>query len=173
MLTTMVVYRGETFAERFSRALDYAGVPSGRQRRMIVARMFKVSGEAVRKWLAGESIPNTKRIQKMAEKLGVRGEWLLTGQGPMLASAAAEEADSSYSAVDSRQLRLLSSFKELTESQQDEVLREVEEIKQRNEAIFEELSIKKRAKVEETKQRNGAILEELSRKQRAEKEAKV
>jgi hypothetical protein len=68
---------------------------------------------------------------------------------------------------------LLSSFKELTESQQDEVLREVEEIKQRNEAIFEELSIKKRAKVEETKQRNEAILEELSRKQRAEKEAKV
>jgi hypothetical protein len=39
-------------------------------------------------------------------------------------------------------------LKELTEPQQDEVLREVEEIKQRNETIFEELSRKKRAEKE-------------------------
>jgi hypothetical protein len=43
---------------------------------------------------------------------------------------------------------LAHSLKELTEPQQDEVLREVEEIKQRNEAIFEELSRKKRAEKE-------------------------
>jgi hypothetical protein len=39
-------------------------------------------------------------------------------------------------------------LKELTEPQQDEVLREVEETKQRNETIFEELSRKKRAEKE-------------------------
>jgi hypothetical protein len=43
---------------------------------------------------------------------------------------------------------LAHSLKELTEPQQDEVLREVEEIKQRNETIFEELSRKKRAEKE-------------------------
>jgi hypothetical protein len=43
---------------------------------------------------------------------------------------------------------LAHSLKELTEPQQDEVLREVEEIKQCNETIFEELSRKKRAEKE-------------------------
>jgi hypothetical protein len=43
---------------------------------------------------------------------------------------------------------LAHSLKEFTEPQQDEALREVEEIKQRNEIIFEELSRKKRAEKE-------------------------
>lgn len=72
------------FAQRLRQALDHAGIPDDRQRRGWVAKTFGVSVETARKWLVGESIPATKRIPLIAERLGVRGEWLLTGQGPML-----------------------------------------------------------------------------------------
>jgi hypothetical protein len=53
--------------------------------------MFEVSREAVRKWLAGESIPDTKRIADISFQTGVKGEWLLTGHGPMSYSDGASE----------------------------------------------------------------------------------
>ncbi|WP_157862485.1 helix-turn-helix domain-containing protein [Nitrosococcus halophilus] len=71
------------FAARLDKALTYAGIPQGRNRIASVSKMFGVSREAVRKWLAGESIPDTKRIAGIAQRTGVRGEWLLTSQGPM------------------------------------------------------------------------------------------
>ncbi|QBQ55783.1 helix-turn-helix domain-containing protein [Nitrosococcus wardiae] len=71
------------FAARLDKALAYAGIPQGRNRMASVSKMFGVSREAVRKWLAGESIPDTKRIAGIAQRTGVRGEWLLTSQGPM------------------------------------------------------------------------------------------
>lgn len=77
----------ESFSKRLSKALDYAGVPGGRERRLAVSRMFGVSREAVRKWLAGESIPDTKRLPEIAKLLGVRAEWLITGAGGMESSS--------------------------------------------------------------------------------------
>jgi hypothetical protein len=71
------------FSARLDRALTYAGVPPSRGRLSCVAKMFGVSREASRKWLAGESIPDTKRISDIARLTGVKGEWLLTGQGSM------------------------------------------------------------------------------------------
>ncbi len=71
------------FSRRLHEACDSAGIPSGRGRRVELAKMFRVSGEAARKWLSGESIPDTKRLPEIARRLNVRGEWLLTGQGPM------------------------------------------------------------------------------------------
>ena len=73
----------QEFAARLHKACDIAGLPKGRGRRIRLAELFHISGEAVRKWLDGTSIPNTKRIPEIANKLGVRGEWLLTGSGPM------------------------------------------------------------------------------------------
>jgi hypothetical protein len=73
----------KNFAARLDKALTYAGIPPDRRRIGRVAKMFEVSKEAVRKWLAGESIPDTKRISDISRKTGVRGEWLLTEQGPM------------------------------------------------------------------------------------------
>jgi len=73
----------QEFSKRLHAACDFAGIVKGRGRRAELARMFGVSGESARKWLEGFSIPDTKRIPEIAKKLGVRGEWLLTGIGPM------------------------------------------------------------------------------------------
>jgi transcriptional regulator with XRE-family HTH domain len=82
------------FSKRLDSALTYAGIPADRHRRAIVSKLFGVSREAVRKWLAGESIPDTKRISDIAREMGVRGEWLLTGQGPMRYEGAEREENS-------------------------------------------------------------------------------
>lgn len=72
------------FSQRLNLALDRKDVPAkGHGRQGAVGRMFKVTQKGARKWLEGEAIPATWRIAKMAERLGVNGEWLLTGQGPM------------------------------------------------------------------------------------------
>lgn len=80
------------FARRFRAALDCAGVKDDRQRRGRISKEFRVSVETARKWLSGESIPATKRIPSIADWLGVRGEWLLTGQGQMEAAGTAAGA---------------------------------------------------------------------------------
>lgn len=71
------------FAERLDAALRHANIPADRQRLGRLATMFGVSREAARKWLAAESMPDTKRIPDIARLLGVRAEWLLLGQPPM------------------------------------------------------------------------------------------
>lgn len=43
--------------------------------------MFGVSQNGARKWLEAESIPSTKRIPQIADRLGISAEWLLTGRG--------------------------------------------------------------------------------------------
>lgn len=83
----MVVTESEyaaRFAARLDEALTHGGYPKGRQRIRDVAVAFDVSRESVRKWLAGESFPKTERIIGIAERLGVRSEWLLSGTGEML-----------------------------------------------------------------------------------------
>jgi len=77
----MTMNKKVIFAERFSEALDVAGVPAGRGRLRAVATMFGVSRESARKWLAGEALPETTRITEIANRLDVNGEWLLTGRG--------------------------------------------------------------------------------------------
>ena len=81
----------DTFADRLDKALDHARTPKGRARRGAVAKKFGVSTESVRKWLTGDSIPDTKRIPEIAKKLGVNGNWLLTGDGLMVGYTANED----------------------------------------------------------------------------------
>lgn len=70
------------FAARLNEMLDEAGVePIGKGRQKILRKEFGVSEEAARKWLAGESMPHTKRIPLIAKKFNRMGEWLLTGIG--------------------------------------------------------------------------------------------
>jgi transcriptional regulator with XRE-family HTH domain len=137
----MVTSRSEKelleFSARLNEALDLAGAPPkhhGRQR--YVAKLFKVSQKGARKWLEGEAFPALWRIKEIAQELNVRAEWLLTGQGP-------KEDDRRKPELTPKQAILLNHFEALTEGQQGELLRELEETKQRNEALFEELSRKK------------------------------
>lgn len=79
--------------------------------------MFQVSQKGARKWLEGEAIPRTHRLETMARRIGVRGEWLLTGQGPMkpdgdLQIPAVAERRSKYRAIDSRLENLIQRLKD-------------------------------------------------------------
>lgn len=79
------------FSKRLIAALDHARVPAGRGRRTAMAKMFGVSTESVRKWLMGESMPETKRLPEIAKRLGVNANWLLSGEGEMTGSAINED----------------------------------------------------------------------------------
>lgn len=73
----------------FSKRLDFLckekKLPNhGRQ--MILKALFDVSQEAVRKWLAGESIPKHERRVQMCEYFHVNYEWLATGKGEIRSS---------------------------------------------------------------------------------------
>lgn len=80
------------FAARLNEALDDAEIPE-RKRRKTLAGWCGVSREAARKWLSGESRPETKRIDALAKYLDVNGEWLLTNRGPKRSSLV-DRADS-------------------------------------------------------------------------------
>jgi transcriptional regulator with XRE-family HTH domain len=82
----------QAFAKRLNQACDHAGIAEvGRRSRF--ASEFGVSRESVRKWLMGESIPETKRIGLLAKWLDVSGEWLLTGNGEMINRVADAPAE--------------------------------------------------------------------------------
>jgi transcriptional regulator with XRE-family HTH domain len=83
----MVANTKQDFATRLVEACANAEPPimSGRGQRAELCRRVKqhgltVSGESVRKWLAGESIPSMDNIRYIALALGVEAEWLLTGR---------------------------------------------------------------------------------------------
>lgn len=48
-----------------------------------IGNRFEISRAAVAQWEAGDTGPNTPRLGILADMLGVRLEWLVTGQGPM------------------------------------------------------------------------------------------
>ncbi|CAK0741326.1 hypothetical protein CCP4SC76_100008 [Gammaproteobacteria bacterium] len=74
-----------SFSFRLNAALNHCQVPAkGQGRQTFVAKMFDVSQNGARKWLEGEGMPKTERIMQIAQRLGVRAEWLLSGQGDML-----------------------------------------------------------------------------------------
>ena len=77
----MVDNAKQAFSRRLRRALEHGGLPGGRDLRRATASRFGVSQEAVRKWLAGEAMPATKRLDGIAKELNVSVEWLLTGRG--------------------------------------------------------------------------------------------
>jgi hypothetical protein len=69
-------------ARRLEEALDDQGFPKGRGRGAHLAKVGKVSGEAGRKWLAGQSLPTMENALLLSTHLEVCVEWLLTGRGP-------------------------------------------------------------------------------------------
>lgn len=78
----------EGFARRLNQALDAAGYPpKGAGRQVALAKAMGISQKGVRKWLEGEGFPSTKRIQALAELLGVSFGWLISGKGSMQVEA--------------------------------------------------------------------------------------
>lgn len=58
-----------TFAEWFNAALDAAGIPAGRGRAGVVAKRYKVSIPAARKWLDGVGLPDMAQLGVIVEDL--------------------------------------------------------------------------------------------------------
>jgi len=71
----------QAFAERFCKALKELGYSYNEQKK--TERLFGVSGQAVRKWAEGQSMPTPSRMPHVAEILGVRRIWLQDGDEPM------------------------------------------------------------------------------------------
>jgi len=71
----------QAFAARFRKALKELGYSYNEQKKM--DRLFGVSGQAVRKWSEGQSMPTSSRLPHVAEVLGVRRAWLQDGEEPM------------------------------------------------------------------------------------------
>lgn len=73
------------FAKRLTQACDESPlVPEhGRGRQVYLAKKLKVTQEAVRKWLVGESLPRPDKIGDLAKVLAVDPVWLQLGTSPL------------------------------------------------------------------------------------------
>jgi len=72
------------FADRLNEKLDEAGAPSwdkGRQQWVadFFKKEFKISAIGVRKWMIGEGMPDTKKLDVIAVKLKTSVNYLLSG----------------------------------------------------------------------------------------------
>lgn len=120
----------EGFTERFQQALEEAGLASKTQKEL--GRLFGVSGQAVKKWQSGESIPTAERAPLIARLLNVRRAWLLDNELPMRTlDSAITETGKGYGATPELQLsweehQLLSQFRQLPKKLQKDWLRLLE-----------------------------------------------
>lgn len=71
------------FSDRLNAVLDAASITkNGSERQKLLARLFKLTPNAARKWLTGGSIPRYEIILGIVDKykyLGITVEWLLGG----------------------------------------------------------------------------------------------
>lgn len=110
----------QAFAGRFRKALMELGVSPNEQTRL--ARLFGLSGQAVRKWTEGLATPTAARMPEVAGILGVRRAWLQDGEEPMRpAVGMVNEMTGSYRteglremALSSEEARLLMVYRKLT-----------------------------------------------------------
>lgn len=79
-----------TFATRLAELCDERRIPVyGRQSKL--ARALKVSQNAVRKWLVGESQASRRMCQRLAALFAVNVAWLEHGEGPKYQATAEGE----------------------------------------------------------------------------------
>lgn len=136
--------------------------------RLVAARQAKglSQGELARRARCGQttiaSIENGRNqsstfLTVIAEALGVEPLWLAEGRGPRERGSAANESQTSHHApthgrdttpqdadsLNQREKTLLGLFSGLTESQKEDVIRELEAKKQKNDEIISELAHRK------------------------------
>ena len=109
------------FTERFKQALDEAGLAA--KSRKELGRMFGVTGQAIKKWLEGESIPSAERAPLVARKLDVRRAWLLDNELPMrVLNGAITEDGMDYGIPDHKlsyeEQQMLQQYRRLSKRQQ-------------------------------------------------------
>lgn len=94
----------EGFAKRFNEALNETPeVPKDRGRIAWVAKRYRVTGEAARKWVRGEDIPDRANLANISRDLGVNSEWLFAGLGnkrPIVVDALRVELDEVWASLE-------------------------------------------------------------------------
>ena len=113
-----------------------------------------LSKSAVHQWENGGTKPAWDALTALRKNLGINPDWVMQGEGAMLQelgtpnAATLIESGADGLPFDGRgltpmQRAMLGIFDRLTSSQQDEVMRELEETKRKNEEIIEELTRRK------------------------------
>lgn len=69
------------FMDRLNEVCDDKQLPADRGRQTRLAETFKVSPQAARKWLRGETYPTLETMIEIAIWAKVSFEWLSTGRG--------------------------------------------------------------------------------------------
>ncbi|MCU7867439.1 MAG: hypothetical protein KZQ98_02750 [Candidatus Thiodiazotropha sp. (ex Lucinoma borealis)] len=90
--------------------------------------LFGVSGQAVRKWADGQSMPTTSRMPHVATVLGVRRAWLQDGELPMRPTIGrvrgkhdTEPPDEEFS-ISGKEVELLHLFRALSQKERKAVV---------------------------------------------------
>lgn len=75
------------FSKRLNEVLDEVGFPqAGHGRQTALGNLLDVRPELVGQWLKGESYPKTSKLVKLAQTVGIRSNWLLSGIGQKYSS---------------------------------------------------------------------------------------
>ncbi len=105
-----------------------------------------VSKSAVHQWETGVTKPAWEALSAIHKSLRIRPDWVMRGEGNMLEGSGLDGLPfgTGTIALTPKQRALLGIFDRLTSSQQEAVIRELEDIKRKNEEIVEELTRKAR-----------------------------
>ena len=101
---------------------------------------MKLTPKAVSKWFNGETIPRREKLRELATLIGTTPTYLLgedTGESGQIRF---------YQELNPRQKIIIDLLDELPDSETDELLKTLEEKKQKYNAIYEELARKKKQK---------------------------
>ncbi|MEW8051232.1 MAG: helix-turn-helix domain-containing protein [Candidatus Thiodiazotropha sp.] len=116
----------QEFAVRFRKALKELGFSPNQQSEL--QELFGVSGQAVRKWAEGQSLPTASRMPHVATVLGVRRAWLQDGELPMRPTVGrvkgkskTEPSDEEFS-ISGEEMKLLHLFRDLTHKERKAVI---------------------------------------------------
>lgn len=127
------------FASRLALACENAGLEQhGRQAE--IARRMKLTPKAVSKWFNGETIPRREKLRELAILIGTTPTYLLGEDGKD------REHTCFCQGLNPRQKIIIELLDELPDSETDELLKTLEEKKQKYDVIYEELARKKKQK---------------------------
>ncbi|MEW8077976.1 MAG: hypothetical protein AB2748_02460 [Candidatus Thiodiazotropha endolucinida] len=116
----------QEFAVRFRKALKELGFSPNQQSEL--QELFGVSGQAVRKWAEGQSLPTTSRMPHVATVLGVRRAWLQDGELPMRPTVVLVKGKSNTDtpeeefSISGEEVKLLHLFRDLTQKERKTII---------------------------------------------------
>ena len=115
------------FAKRLAQALKDMGYEVNNQKSL--GELFGTTGQAVRKWLRGESLPTNARFPSVASTLEVRLAWLRDGELPMRSVEVKEESAAytkskrrgNLTSISAQEYTLLKHFRRVPPSTQEAI----------------------------------------------------